>query len=211
MMEYLMEAPVASFIFVITIITSLMAFSNENLLSNLILHPYSVSRGKRVYTVLTSGLIHNDWMHLIFNMFSYFFFAFQVEVIIGHWQFGLLYVMGLILSDLPTVYKHKDNYGYYSLGASGAVSAVIFSFILYSPMSMMMIMTLPFHIPAIIYGVLYLVYCNYASKHARDNVNHDAHFFGAITGLFITIVLNYHVINTFLQQLSLGVQSILHR
>jgi len=211
MMEYLMEVPVASFIFVITIITSLMAFSNENLLSNLILHPYSVSRGKRVYTVLTSGLIHNDWMHLIFNMFSYFFFAFQVEVIIGHWQFGLLYVMGLILSDLPTVYKHKDNYGYYSLGASGAVSAVIFSFILYSPMSMMMIMPLPFHIPAIIYGVLYLVYCNYASKHARDNVNHDAHFFGAITGLFITIVLNYHVINTFLQQLSLGVQSILHR
>jgi len=206
-----MEVPVASFIFVITIITSLMAFSNENLLSNLILHPYSVSRGKRVYTVLTSGLIHNDWMHLIFNMFSYFFFAFQVEVIIGHWQFGLLYVMGLILSDLPTVYKHKDNYGYYSLGASGAVSAVIFSFILYSPMSMMMIMPLPFHIPAIIYGVLYLVYCNYASKHARDNVNHDAHFFGAITGLFITIVLNYHVINTFLQQLSLGVQSILHR
>ena len=206
-----MEAPVASFIFVITIVISLMAFSNENLLSNLILHPYSVSRGKRVYTVLTSGLIHNDWMHLIFNMFSYFFFAFQLEVIIGHWQFGLLYIVGLILSDLPTVYKHKDNYGYYSLGASGAVSAVIFSFILYYPMSMMMIMPLPFHIPAIIYGVLYLVYCNYASKHARDNVNHDAHFFGAITGLFITIVLNYHVINTFLQQLSLGVQSILHR
>ena len=211
MMEYLMEAPVASFIFVITIVISLMAFSNENLLSNLILHPYSVSRGKRVYTVLTSGLIHNDWMHLIFNMFSYFFFAFQLEVIIGHWQFGLLYIVGLILSDLPTVYKHKDNYGYYSLGASGAVSAVIFSFILYYPMSMMMIMPLPFHIPAIIYGVLYLVYCNYASKHARDNVNHDAHFFGAITGLFITIVLNYHVIGTFLQQLSLGVQSILHR
>jgi len=210
-MEYLMEAPVASFIFVITIVISLMAFSNENLLSNLILHPYSVSRGKRVYTVLTSGLIHNDWMHLIFNMFSYFFFAFQLEVIIGHWQFGLLYIVGLILSDLPTVYKHKDNYGYYSLGASGAVSAVIFSFILYYPMSMMMIMPLPFHIPAIIYGVLYLVYCNYASKHARDNVNHDAHFFGALTGLFITIVLNYHVIGTFLQQLSLGVQSILHR
>jgi len=206
-----MEAPVASFIFVITIVISLMAFSNENLLSNLILHPYSVSRGKRVYTVLTSGLIHNDWMHLIFNMFSYFFFAFQLEVIIGHWQFGLLYIVGLILSDLPTVYKHKDNYGYYSLGASGAVSAVIFSFILYYPMSMMMIMPLPFHIPAIIYGVLYLVYCNYASKHARDNVNHDAHFFGALTGLFITIVLNYHVIGTFLQQLSLGVQSILHR
>ena len=206
-----MEAPVASFIFMITIVISLMAFSNENLLSNLILHPYSVSRGKRVYTVLTSGLIHNDWMHLIFNMFSYFFFAFQLEVIIGHWQFGLLYIVGLILSDLPTVYKHKDNYGYYSLGASGAVSAVIFSFILYYPMSMMMIMPLPFHIPAIIYGVLYLVYCNYASKHARDNVNHDAHFFGALTGLFITIVLNYHVIGTFLQQLSLGVQSILHR
>lgn len=211
MMEYLMEAPVASFIFVITIVTSLMAFSNENLLSNLILHPYSVSRGKRVYTVLTSGLIHNDWMHLIFNMFSYFFFAFQLEAIIGHWQFGLLYIMGLILSDLPTVYKHRDDYGYHSLGASGAVSAVIFSFIMYYPMSMMMIMPLPFHIPAIIFGVLYLVYCNYASKYARDNVNHDAHFFGALTGLLITIILNPHVIGSFLEQVSLGVQSILHR
>ena len=98
-----MTAPVASFIFAITVLTSIMAFSNENLYANMILHPYSVSRGQRVYTVLTSGLIHNDWMHLIFNMISYYFFAFRLEPMLGHWQFGLLYVVSLILSDLPTV------------------------------------------------------------------------------------------------------------
>jgi len=78
MMEYLTVTPVASFIFVITILSSIWAFSNDNAYSNMILHPYSVSRGQRVYTVITSGLIHNDWMHLIFNMLSYYFFAFSI-------------------------------------------------------------------------------------------------------------------------------------
>ncbi|HEY5326042.1 MAG TPA: rhomboid family intramembrane serine protease, partial [Mucilaginibacter sp.] len=83
MMEYLIAAPVASFIFAITILTSVMALSNENLYANMILHPYSVSRGRRVYTIITSGMIHNDWMHLFFNMLSYFFFAFLLEAEMG--------------------------------------------------------------------------------------------------------------------------------
>jgi membrane associated rhomboid family serine protease len=211
MMEYIMAAPVASFIFAITILTSIMAFSNDNLYANMILHPYSVSRGQRVYTVITSGMIHNDWMHLFFNMLSYYFFAFQLEPVLGHWQFGLLYVLSLILSDLPTVYKHKNDDWYYCLGASGAVSAVIFSYIMFSPVSMMMIMPLPFGIPAVLFGILYLIYCNYASKNARDNVNHDAHMFGALSGLLITIILNPHIVSTFVQQITLGVQSLLHR
>jgi len=208
----LTTAPVASIIFVITIITTLMAFSNETLLSNLILHPYSVYRKKNVYTVITSGLIHNDWMHLIFNMFSYYYFAFNLEATIGHWQFGLLYVLSLILSDLPTIFKHKNDYGYRCLGASGAVSAVIFSSILYHPVdSSIGIMFIPIGIPAVIFGVLYLIYCSYASKHARDNVNHDAHLFGALSGLVITIILNPPVLGTFLQQISAAIQSLLHR
>jgi membrane associated rhomboid family serine protease len=88
MQEYLLQTPVASLIFVITIITSIMAFYNESLIANLILHPYSVARKERVYTVITSGLIHGDWMHLAFNMFSYYFFAFNLEKAMGHWQFG---------------------------------------------------------------------------------------------------------------------------
>jgi membrane associated rhomboid family serine protease len=210
MMEYLVAAPVASLIFAITIATSLWAFYNENAYSNMILHPYSVSRGYRVYTIITSGLIHNDWMHLFFNMLSYYFFAFRLESALGHWQFGLLYVVSLIISDLPTVYKHKNDEWYHSLGASGAVSAVIFSYIMFDPLSKMMIMPIPIAIPAVLFGVLYLVYCNYASKYSRDNINHDAHFFGALSGLLITIALNPHIVNSFLTQISAGVQSLLH-
>ncbi|MFI5137473.1 MAG: rhomboid family intramembrane serine protease [Sphingobacteriales bacterium] len=210
MMDLLMAAPVASFIFAITIASSLWAFSNDNAYANMILHPYSVSRGQRVYTVITSGLIHNDWMHLIFNMFSYYFFAFQLEPVLGHWQFGLLYTASLILSDLPTVYKHKNDDWYHSLGASGAVSAVIFSWIMYSPVGTMMIMPIPIPIYSIVFGVLYLIYCNYASKHARDNVNHDAHLFGALSGLMITIVLHYQVVPEFIAQISAKVQELIH-
>ena len=209
-MDYLVAAPVACAIFAITILTSILAFSNDNLYANMILHPYSVYRKQRVYTVITSGLIHNDWMHLIFNMFSYYFFAFRLETLIGHWEFGLLYIVSLILSDLPTVYKHKNDEWYHSLGASGAVSAVIFGSIMFSPLDKMYILPLPFGIPAVLFGVIYLVYCNYASKYSRDNINHDAHLFGAISGLLITIALNPHIVNSFINQVSGGVQSLLH-
>jgi membrane associated rhomboid family serine protease len=210
MMDYLVAAPVACAIFAITILTSILAFSNDNLYANMILHPYSVYRKQRIYTVITSGLIHNDWMHLIFNMFSYYFFAFRLETLIGHWEFGLLYIVSLILSDLPTVYKHKNDEWYHSLGASGAVSAVIFGSIMFNPLDKMYILPLPFGIPAVLFGVIYLVYCNYASKYSRDNINHDAHLFGAISGLLITIALNPHIVNSFINQVSGGVQSLLH-
>jgi len=209
-MEYLSLAPVASIIFVITIITTLLAFSNEDLYGKLMLHPYSVYRGKNLYTLITSGLIHKDWMHLFFNMLSYYFFAFQLEATIGHWQFGVLYLASLVLSDLPSVAKHKEDFWYNSLGASGAISAVIFSSILFMPMAMMMIMPLPIPIPAILFGVLYLVYCTYASKYSRDNINHDAHLYGALSGLMITIAMYPKVVPFFLHQITGVIQSHLH-
>ena len=202
MIEMLRDTPVASLIFIITIITTVMAFNNQELLSELILHPYSVARKKRIYTVITSGLIHGDWMHLAFNMFSYYFFAFQLEKLIGHWQFGLLYIASLILSDLPTVYKHRDDYQYRCLGASGAVSAVIFGSIMYNPTGKMLIMPIPVGIPAIVFGPLYLVYCYYSSKQARDHVNHDAHLYGALSGLIIVIMLNTQVVGHFINEVS---------
>jgi len=202
MIEMLRDTPVASLIFVITIITTVMAFNNQELLSELILHPYSVARKKRIYTVITSGLIHGDWMHLAFNMFSYYFFAFQLEKLMGHWQFGLLYIASLILSDLPTVYKHRDDYQYRCLGASGAVSAVIFGSIMYNPTSEMLIMPIPVGIPAIIFGPLYLIYCYFSSKHGRDHINHDAHLYGALSGLIIVIIFNTHVVTHFINEVS---------
>jgi membrane associated rhomboid family serine protease len=208
-MELFNIAPVAAIIFVITIIVSLLAFSNDTMMAKLMLHPHSVYRKQNVFTLLTSGFIHKDWMHLFFNMLSYYFFAFQLEGAIGHWQFGVLYIGSLIISDLPSVVKHKNDYWYHSLGASGAVSAVIFSYIMYSPLTKMMIMPIPIPIPAIIFGVLYLVYCHFASKHSRDNINHDAHFFGALCGVFITLILHPDVLPLFIQQLSGGGRSAL--
>jgi membrane associated rhomboid family serine protease len=202
MMEFLNVAPVASFIFALTIACSVLAFSNDDLYGRMILHPYSVARKRNVFTVITSGLIHADWMHLAFNMFSFFAFAFQLEALMGHWQFGLLYFASLILSDLPTIAKHKNDYGYHSLGASGAVSAVIFGYILYEPLSTLMIMPIPIPIYAIVFGALYLVYCHFASKHARDNINHDAHFYGALCGLFITAILHPEILPDFAQKIS---------
>ena len=199
-MEIFLATPVASIIFVITLATSLWAFSNENIYGEFILNPYNVSRGHKVYTVITSGLIHKDWNHLFFNMLSYYFFAFQLEALLGHWQFGLLYVLSLILSDLPSIQKHKDDIWYNSLGASGAISAVIFSFIMFNPKAQMGLMFIPIPIPAWIFGVLYLVYCHFASKHARDNVNHDEQLYGAVSGVLITFALHHEVINEFIRQ-----------
>lgn len=200
-MEYLQHTPVASIIFVFTIITSIYAFNDPTLFGKFMLHPYSVSRRYKIYTLITSGLIHADWMHLIFNMMTFFFFAFQLEAMIGSWQFGVVYFMGLILSDIPSVIKHKNDMWYNSLGASGAISAVLFSYILFQPFSSMIIFPLPIPIWAIIFGPLYLLYCVYASRQSRDNINHDAHFFGALTGLIVTVLIVPGVIPHFLDQL----------
>jgi membrane associated rhomboid family serine protease len=210
MEQYLTEAPVACAIFAITIAISLIAFSSDLVYDKFILHPYNVSKGKQLYTLITSGFIHVDYMHLFFNMLSYYFFAFSLERAMGHWQFALLYILSLILSDLPSVAKHKDDYGYRSLGASGAISAVIFSSILYNPLASMMIMPLPIPIPAIIFGALYLVYCSYASKRQLGNINHDAHLFGAISGIVITVVLVPGILPVFIHEITEKVQSILH-
>lgn len=200
-MEYLTTTPVASIIFVFTLITSIYAFNDPTLYGKFMLHPFSVSRRQKLYTLITSGLIHADWMHLIFNMMTFYFFAFQLEAMIGSWRFGMVYFLGLILSDIPSVIKHKNDMWYNSLGASGAISAVLFSFILFQPFSSMIIFPIPVPIWAVVFGPLYLIYCAYASKQARDNVNHDAHLFGALTGLIVTVIIVPNAIPHFLMQI----------
>jgi membrane associated rhomboid family serine protease len=210
MEQYFTVAPVACIIFAVTIAISLFAFYNDDLYNKLILQPYNVSKGKYVYTLITSGFIHADWTHLLFNMMTFFFFAFELERFIGHWQFGLLYMVSLILSDLPSVAKHKKDFWYRSLGASGAISAVLFSYIMYKPFNSLYIMFLPIPIPAVVFGVLYLIYCSYASKKGIGNINHDAHFFGALSGIMITVLLQPQIVPYFFRTVTEGVQSLLH-
>lgn len=205
-MEYLNATPVASIIFIFTLVTSIYAFNDHQLLGRFMMHPYTVSKGRNLYTFITSGLIHADWMHLFFNMFTFYFFAFGLERLIGHWQFALIYIGSLILSDIPTVIKHKDNYSYHSLGASGAISAVLFSYILFDPTALLGVMFIP--MPAVLFGVLYLVYSWYMAKRGMDNIGHDAHFFGALTGLVFTVALVPGIIPHFWEEIQLGLQAL---
>lgn len=202
MQEIINETPVSALIFLFTIITSIYAFYDGGTYGKFMLHPYSVAKGKNVYQLITSGLIHQDWSHLIFNMLSYYFFAFNLERTIGHWQFGLLYFVSLILSDLPSVYRHKDHFWYNSLGASGAVCAVVFSFIMFSPMTKLIIFPIPIPIPAVLYGVLFLAYTSYAGRKANDGINHDAHFYGALAGVLITVALYPQAVSIFINSIS---------
>ncbi len=196
-----LDYPVALVIMVITIGASLFAFSNEKYYNKWMLYPYYVSRGEEVYTYFTSALIHADWMHLIFNMMSYYFFAFALEGQLGHWQFAVLYMASMALSDIPTVIKHKNNPSYRCLGASGAISAVIFGAILFNPTMRMGVMFIPIPMPAWVFGILYLVYCHFAAKRGRSHINHDAHLFGAVTGLVLTILLHPSVVGSFITQI----------
>jgi len=139
-------------------------------------------------------------MHLIFNMFTFYFFAFKLETMIGSWQFGLLYFLGLVLSDIPTLVKHKDSFWYNSLGASGAISAVLFSYILFDPTTLLLVMFIP--MPAVVFAILYLVYSWYMAKKGNDNIGHDAHFFGALTGLIFTVIAVPGIIPNFLHQIA---------
>ncbi len=205
MQQYLIGTPVASIIFAFTIVTSIYAFSNHQIFGKFMLHPYSVSRGQRLYTLLTSGLIHRDWGHLLFNMLTFYFFGFSLEALLaglsawGHMQFTVIYILGLVLSDIGTVFKQKNNTSYYSLGASGAICAVLFSFILFDPKMMLGIfMVIP--MPAWLFGILFLGYCVWASKNARDGINHDAHFYGALFGIIITVIFYPWIIQHFISR-----------
>lgn len=198
---YLQVAPVASFIFVLTLVTSIYAFYNTNVYGRFMLHPYSVAKGAKPWTVITSGLIHADWFHLIFNMMTFFFCAFALEMRVGSLRFAIIYFVGMILADIPSILKHKDHFWYNSLGASGAISAILFSYILFDPWTNIYIMFIPIGIPAVLFGGLYLVYCMYMSKNSRDNINHDAHFFGALAGLILTVVLVPGIFGFFLETL----------
>ncbi|MGJ1194825.1 rhomboid family intramembrane serine protease [Sphingobacterium spiritivorum] len=203
--NYFIQSPVSSVIFTLTIGLSLYLFSNQHLFGKLMLHPYSVYRKHRVYTIFTSGLIHKDWGHLLFNMITFYYFGFGLESIFagisawGHFLFAILYLLSLVLSDIPTILQQKNNPGYYSLGASGAISAVLFGYILFDPQAELGIF---FVIPmkAYLFAVLFMGYSYWASRKANDGINHSAHLFGALAGLLLTVLFFPDVIQHFMRQ-----------
>ena len=199
--ELIFSSPVAATILTITLITSIRAFREPDLKYNFLFIPYRVVHHKEYRRLFTSGLIHSGVWHLAFNMLAFYYFAFALEQILGHWQFALLYVLSLVISDIPSIIRHKDNEGYRSLGASGAVSAVVFSVILFDPEIGISLILLP-TIPGWLFAILFVVFSFVASYYSWGNIGHDAHLWGAFAGIVITVLLRPQVVKTFNQWLS---------
>ncbi len=205
----LWEAPLTYLILAITVYTSYRAMQDPYMKGNFMFIPYVIQRDKQWYRFFSHGLIHADWIHLLFNAYVLFSFGAQVEIyfsLIWGKAFGPiiylgLYGSGLIMSSLYSYFKHKDNGGYQALGASGAVSAVVFSFILLMPTSGMGIIFIPgIHFPAVFFGLAYLAYSAYMSKKGRDNIGHDAHYWGSVWGFAFPIVFKPVLFLVFLDQ-----------
>ena len=193
-------------IIAITGLISFIAFSNERLINQFIFYPPSITEDNQWYRFITSGFIHADIQHLAFNMFTLYFFgrsweyAYCEELGVGEIWYIVLYLGALIVSQIPSYLKNKNNYRYRSLGASGAVSAIVFSMILLMPWSTLYVFIIP--LPAIIYAILYLGYTIYMSRKGGDYINHDAHLWGAIFGIAFSIALKPEVLGIFLHAIT---------
>jgi membrane associated rhomboid family serine protease len=177
-------------IFVVTIALSLIGlFRSPKLIDRCLFRPYWLLRRGQHHTVVTSGFVHADLMHLVFNMMTFYFFAFPLERYIGTVRFTVLYFAGLLISHAGTWYKQRNNPDYASLGASGAISAVLFAAIVFFPEQSLFIIPIPVPIPAPLFAIGYLAYTWWASKHPHGRINHDAHLGGALTGLaFVALI-----------------------
>ncbi len=189
-------------IIIITVIISLTAFNNNKVMNDLIFYPPAVSKDNQFYRFFTCGFIHADFLHLGFNMFAlYMFGGFVEEKFIEIFQqlgkplYLAMYILALPISILPTYFKNKDNYYYRSLGASGAVSAVVFAGLLIAPYVEVGFFIIPPIIPGFVFGPLYLVISAVLDKKGGDNINHSAHIWGALFGLAYLIVVGKLVAN----------------
>jgi membrane associated rhomboid family serine protease len=192
------------FILLITFLISYMAFQNASLREKLILWPEAMNSPSEYYRFITSGFIHADWMHLLFNMLTLFFFGRYVEMLfemygIASSMFIVLYLAGIIIASLPSFLKNRQNRYYRSLGASGGVAAVLFSFVYFAPWETILIWFIP--VPGIVAAILYIVYSAYMSRKNYDNVNHQAHIWGAVFGFVFTWIIDPYHGKYFLQQL----------
>ncbi len=203
-----MDNPLNTSIVAINVVVSLLAFGNGELLNRLIFNPYQVKHRKQYYRVITHAFIHGDFLHLLFNMYVLWSFGGLIEMIFtdpevfknlfpdlefwgvsrGYLYYVLLYLGGIIFATLPSMRKHSDNPGYNSLGASGAVSAVVLAVILLLPTMDIYLFFIPIGIPAFVVGGAYLFYEYYMSKKQSTGIAHDAHYFGAIYGLVVLLI-----------------------
>lgn len=190
-----MTISITLILIIITVVVSLAAFNNANLFQKGLMNPYMVFHRKEIYRLVTSGFLHGGYAHLGFNMFTFYFFGTVVEMVFGQLLGGvgavvyvLFYLSAIVVSDLPVAIKNKNNPNYNSLGASGAVSAMVFASILYFPLNDICLYAI-LCLPGFILGIMYVGYSYFSSKQMNDNVNHEAHLYGALYGLIFALVI----------------------
>ncbi len=198
-------------IVIITALVSMAAFRYRELLYRFDLSPYHLVQKKQYYRIFTHAFLHTDYVHLGINMLVLYSFGRGIEQIFGNLEdqgiifsgpffYILLYISSIALSALSTITKYRNNEGYSAVGASGAVSAVVFTFIFFAPLQKIYFyMVLP--IPGIVFGILYLIYSSYMGRRNKDNINHAAHFWGAVVGFLFPILLEPSLIRVFLENL----------
>ncbi|MDD3321047.1 MAG: rhomboid family intramembrane serine protease [Paludibacter sp.] len=182
-------------IIAVTAFISYSAFNNGSLVEKYIFYPPAI-KNKQWYRFISYGFLHADWSHLIFNMFALYLFGSEIEKVFkevfgdqaGIVLYLMLYILALIFSILPTYFKEKNNSQYRSLGASGAVSAIVFAYILVYPMNFMGIMFIPVFLPAFIFGIIYIITSIYLDRNHTGNINHSAHVMGGIFGIVFMFV-----------------------
>lgn len=183
-------------ILAVIIICSLLGFSNYQTIEQCRHYPYEESRNKSFYRWITCGFVHGNLMHLLLNAFVLWQFGFVVESIfvnkygdaLGKLIYLLVYLAILALTCAPSYFKHKNNPSYASIGASGAISGLLFIYIYFFPFNTLIVYFIP--MPALLMGVLYLGYSYWAARNTNDGVDHDAHFYGAVLGLIFALLLD---------------------
>lgn len=188
-------------ILIVTVLISWYAFGKNDIIDKYLYRPYDIEKKNEYWRFVTSAFLHNDWMHLIFNMISLFFFAPLVESAIGSFGLLFLYITGAAGSLLPNYFKNKRYSGYQALGASGAVSAVVFAAIMIAPYSQLMFILLPVPMSAWVFGLLYLSVSWYMYKRDTDNVGHDVHIYGSLYGLLFIILYDFSYLTNFINNL----------
>jgi membrane associated rhomboid family serine protease len=194
------EAPLTYLILAITIATSYRYMENSDEKRQMLFNAAAIDQYNQWYRFFSHGLIHKDWMHLGLNSFVLLMFGGQLEMalkkqglfgpLMGPVLYVALYLSGLVMSSMYSFYKHRYNSSYNALGASGAVSSVVFAKILIDPTSGIGLIFIPMEvlsIPAFIFGALYLAYSAYKSKKGNDNIGHDAHYWGSVWGFIFLL------------------------
>lgn len=196
-----------------SVLASVAGFQNRNFLNRCMLNPFKIIRNNEWYRVIASGFVHADWMHLLLNVFVLYTFGGVVEEYFSYYfegksqaYFFLLYGTGIAASSISSIVKFKNTEGYNSLGASGAVSAVLFAFILFDPGRKICLYGI-LCLPGIIFGIAYLGYSWYATRKKADHINHDAHFWGAVWGILFVLFLRPETGLEFLEMMK-GILSI---